>query len=1369
MEDNYKQPLLLPPDLQGPEDEEVPDLMAQKYSSAYRLSNLSFFTSFIADDQDISSIDSFPEFISAFKVESGKLWYLAGPAIFTSLCQYSLGAFTQTFAGHVGTLELAAFSIENSVIAGLSLGVMLGMGSAVETLCGQAFGAGQYDMLGIYLQRSWVILLGTAFLLMFLYIFAFPFLLLIGQTANISRAAGKFALWMIPQLFAYALNFPTAKFLQAQSKIMAMALISAVALVLHIFFSWLFMLKLGWGMAGGAAVLDASWWFVVVVQLIYVFSGTCDKAWPGFTMRAFRNLWGFVRFLETWYFMALVLFAGYLKNAEVAVAALSVCVNILGWTNTIACGFNAAISVRVSNELGASHPRTAKFSVVVMVISAFLIGLIVAIVLLIFQNQYPSLFTDSSEVKDVGIWYGMVAGTTVQMFTLFFLVHKTNWNKEASSATSRIKEWGGEPDFKENDNNSKQPLLSFKDQDEHEQHPAELTSQEYQYIHGFSNHSFASSFVDIEGGDIPPITGIKDFYKEFKKESIKLWYLAGPAIFTSLCQYSLGAITQTFAGHVGTLELAAFSIENTVIAGLSFGVMLGMGSALETLCGQAYGAGHIEMLGVYMQRSWVILLVTAFLLMFLYIFSLPFLLLIGQTHDISHAAGKFAIWMIPQLYAYAFNFPIAKFLQAQSKIMAMAWISAVALVLHVFFSWLLMLKLGWGMAGGALVLNISWWFIVVAQLVYIFSGTCGRAWSGFSWKAFQNLWGFVSVRISNELGAYHPRTAKFSVLVVVISAFLIGLIMSIVLLVFKNEYPSLFSNRVAIGAGWQALVAYVNIACYYLFGVPLGLILGYAINMGVKGIWYGMVAGTVVQTLILFWIVYKTNWIKEASVAAQRIRQWGGESNAKPNDHNRVFLFIYFSREKKKEKKHNRLFLNKEEEEEEQLLSVYDGHGLDRCEDDIGPINGINDFAKEFFIESKKLWYLAFPAIFTSFCQYGLITITQIFAGSLGTTQLAAVSVENSIISGFPFGMMFGLSSALETYCGQAYGANQFEMLGTYMQRSWVILNAMAIASVPLFVFATQVLKFLGQTASLSREAGNFALWMIPQQFAYASMLPSTKFLQAQSKVMPIAVIAAVALCLHAFVSWLLIQNLGWGLVGAALVLDGSWWFIAMAQFLYIISGACGETWSGFSWKAFQNLWGFLKISVASALGSWACMVAIGLNVASSVRVSNELGSGHPRKARFSVLVIGVSSLLIGLFFTLILIVSRKRYPGIFTNSSEVEKIVEELTPLVGISMVFTNVQYALSGVAIGAGWQTPVAYMSTVCYFVFGIPSGALMAYKFKMGLQGIWYGMVLGLCLQTCLLLWMIWTTNWTKECYAAKERLRQWRGETLAEEAD
>ncbi|XP_014524557.1 protein DETOXIFICATION 29 [Vigna radiata var. radiata] len=471
-----------------------------------------------------------------------------------------------------------------------------------------------------------------------------------------------------------------------------------------------------------------------------------------------------------------------------------------------------------------------------------------------------------------------------------------------------------------------------------------------------------------ESDDIAPIASAADFAREFLVESKKLWYLGAPAIFTSVCQYSLGAITQVFSGHVSTIALAAVSVENSVIAGFCLGITFGMGSALETLCGQAYGAGQVHMLGVYMQRSWVILNATAILLTLLYVFAAPLLRAIGQTAAISAAAGEFAVWMIPQLFAYAMNYPMQKFLQAQSRIMVMAWIAAAALVLHIVFSWLLMLELGWGMVGAAVVLNASWWFIDVGQFAYIVSGTCGEAWSGFSLKAFHNLWGFVrlslasavmlclevwyfmalilfagylknaevsvdalsicmnilgwtimvsfglnaavSVRVSNELGASHPRTAKFSLLVAVITSTLIGVTLSLVLIIFRNEYPFLFSNDsavremvveltpmlaicivinnvqpvlsgVAVGAGWQAAVAYVNIACYYLFGIPLGLLLGYKLEMGVTGIWSGMLSGTVLQTCVLFFMVYRTDWNKEASLAEDRIKQWGGNEDSR--------------------------------------------------------------------------------------------------------------------------------------------------------------------------------------------------------------------------------------------------------------------------------------------------------------------------------------------------------------------------------------------------------------------------------------------------------------------------------------------------------
>ncbi|KAL8527939.1 hypothetical protein ACS0TY_005667 [Phlomoides rotata] len=346
-------------------------------------------------------------FVKGFGAESKTLWKISGPAIFTYICQYSLGAFTQTFAGQVGELELAAVSVENSVIAGFVFGAMLGMGSALETLCGQAFGAGQIRMLGVYMQRSWVILITTSFVLLPIYIFAPPILMFFGESADISQAAGKFALWMIPQMFAYAVNFPIQKFLQSQRKLMVMAWISLVVLVLHILFSWLLILKLGWGLTGAAITLNISWWLIVILQLVYIFYTKSDGAWSGFSWLAFQDLYGFVKLslasaimlcLEFWYLMVLIVIAGHLDNPVIPVDALSICMNISGWDAMVSIGFNAAISVRVSNELGAGNPRAAKFSVVVVSITTILIGVVCSAVVFATKDYFPYLFTNSDAV-----------------------------------------------------------------------------------------------------------------------------------------------------------------------------------------------------------------------------------------------------------------------------------------------------------------------------------------------------------------------------------------------------------------------------------------------------------------------------------------------------------------------------------------------------------------------------------------------------------------------------------------------------------------------------------------------------------------------------------------------------------------------------------------------------------------------------------------------------------------------------------------------------------------------------------------------------------------------------------------------------------
>ncbi|KAI3465017.1 hypothetical protein Pfo_021680 [Paulownia fortunei] len=455
-------------------------------------------------------------------------------------------------------------------------------------------------------------------------------------------------------------------------------------------------------------------------------------------------------------------------------------------------------------------------------------------------------------------------------------------------------------------------------------------------------------------------------------------------------------------------------------------------------------------------------------------------------------------------------------------------------------------------------------------------------------------------------------------------------------------------------------------------------------------------------------------------------------------------------------------------------------------------------FIKEFGAESKTLWKLSGPAIFTYICQYSLGALTQTFAGQVGELELAAVSVENSVIAGLVFGVMLGMGSALETLCGQGYGAGQIRMLGIYMQRSWVILLATACVMLPIYIFAPPILVFFGESAEISRAAGRFALWMIPQMFAYAVNFPIQKFLQSQRKLMAMAWISAAVLVLHTFFSWFLILKLGWGLVGAAVTLNTSWWLIVILQLIYIFYTKSDGAWSGFSWLAFQDLFGFVKLSLASAImlclefwylmiivviaghldnpvvpvdaisicmniNGWDAMISIGFNAAISVRVSNELGAGNARAAKFSVVVVSITTVLIGVVCMAAVLATKDIFPYLFTNSDAVAKETTRLSILLALTVLLNGLQPVLSGVAVGAGWQSIVAYINIGCYYIVGLPLGILLGFVFNFGAMGIWGGMIGGICLQTLILIVITASRNWDKEATEAESRVKRWGGET------
>lgn len=78
----------------------------------------------------------------------------------------------------------------------------------------------------------------------------------------------------------------------------------------------------------------------------------------------------------------------------------------------LTCTDSFAISVRVSNELGANHPKAAKFSVIVATTTSAAIGLIFTAVALAARKQMPRLFTsDDAVVKETAKLGYLLAAT----------------------------------------------------------------------------------------------------------------------------------------------------------------------------------------------------------------------------------------------------------------------------------------------------------------------------------------------------------------------------------------------------------------------------------------------------------------------------------------------------------------------------------------------------------------------------------------------------------------------------------------------------------------------------------------------------------------------------------------------------------------------------------------------------------------------------------------------------------------------------------------------------------------------------------------------------------------------------------------------
>ncbi|CAA2966614.1 MATE efflux family LAL5-like [Olea europaea subsp. europaea] len=135
------------------------------------------------------------------------------PMILTNVAYYFIPLVYVMFAGHLGesssspACQFMGFRFWFCSYVNENKLLIVGLSGALETLCGQGYGAKQYRMLGIYLQAS---------------------------DPRISKAAVLYLKYLILGLLAYGLLQNILRSLQTQSIVVLLVVCSLLPLALHI-------------------------------------------------------------------------------------------------------------------------------------------------------------------------------------------------------------------------------------------------------------------------------------------------------------------------------------------------------------------------------------------------------------------------------------------------------------------------------------------------------------------------------------------------------------------------------------------------------------------------------------------------------------------------------------------------------------------------------------------------------------------------------------------------------------------------------------------------------------------------------------------------------------------------------------------------------------------------------------------------------------------------------------------------------------------------------------------------------------------------------------------------------------------------------
>lgn len=157
---------------------------------------------------------------------------------------------------------------------------------------------------------------------------------------------------------------------------------------------------------------------------------------------------------------------------------------------------------------------------------------------------------------------------------------------------------------------------------------------------------------------------------------------------------------------------------------------------------------------------------------------------------------------------------------------------------------------------------------------------------------------------------------------------------------------------------------------------------------------------------------------------------------------------------------------------------------------------------------------------------------------------------------------------------------------------------------------------------------------------------------------------------------------------------------------------------------------------IAINLASISYMMASGLAAAATIRVGNQLGRKDIftlRRAAFSLFAMVI--IFMGCF-GLIFIIGREFLPSLYVYETDVIAIASGLLVIAAVFQLSDGVQVVGLGALRGMADVRIPTYITFFAYWIIGLPLGYLLAFPFNLGVNGIWYGLAVGLSITAVML---------------------------------